>query len=92
MDIACACYCSLCIFSTFCFGQFDNFTCKLLLAICWTEDVSLTGNRFLILCDQIRLRRPCIVLMQLDDITFYQFTLSRITYTVVMTKLKELLG
>ena len=47
------------------FGSFHFFNCKLTLAIYCTEDASLTRNRFPseAPCDQIRLCRPCSVLI-----------------------------
>ena len=58
-------YCSLCTFSVLALVFFVNSHVSFCLQICWTEDTSLTRNRFSskAICDQIRLCHPCGVLM-----------------------------
>jgi len=62
------CYCSLRTFYDLALVFFVILLVNLcLLQIFWAEDASLTGNRFpsKAICDQIRLRHPCDVLMLL---------------------------
>jgi len=59
------CYCSLRTFSDLALVFFVISLLSFCLQMCWTEEASMTRNRFLIKanCDQIRLRHPCGVLM-----------------------------
>jgi len=59
------CYCSLRTFSDLALVFSVISLASFCLQICWTEDASLTRNRFpsKAICDQILLRQPCGVLM-----------------------------
>jgi len=87
------CYCSLRTFSNLALVFFRHFTCKLLLSIYWTEDASLTRNRFPSKsnCEQIRLRHPCGVLVQLKNVMLLANIRVTISSTAPETNDHELL-
>ena len=77
-----------------CLSLFHHFTCKLLVARCWTQDASLTRNRFprKTICVQIRLRHPCGALMLTEKLKYFklQWTLNWPWSSVLNTKKKML--